>query len=164
MNGLEEPGHRRADLDTAGAGAGGAAPCTRGSFIDDRDADLGPVHVDAHGIVAEQGDLVALAIERHGPEPAAHDLADLGGDGAIVDREAAIGRQLDTNETLVERDLVAHQRSPSSRAARAQAVSVGVAARRSVRDRTARTAASAPAAAAPSGRSPRSAGGQWVGT
>ena len=132
----------------------------RGPLVEDEDPHLGPVHIQAHRLARQQRDLMALALERHRPDPAPGDLPDVGGHDALVDREASVRRQIDAHPPFAEGDLVAHQRRASSRPARAHEESAFVTARLVTRERAASTATRAAAAAAPSGRSPRSEGGQ----
>src|SRR6266550_2248926 len=149
MHGLQQPWHRRAQLDTAGLRSHGPSARSKGALVDDVRAQVVAIQVEAQRIVRDHGDLVALALDRDRPLPSADGLADVRSDDAIVDGEAAALAQLDADAPVLERDLVAHQRSASSRAARAHAGSDTGSVRRSPSERAARTAASAPAAIAP---------------
>ena len=153
MHRLQQPRHGRPQLDPSAARSRGAAIRAERALVNDRRADIVTVDVETERIVRDHGDFVALALEPDRPLPAAYGLADFGGEGAIIDREPPVLGQLRANKAIVERDFVAHQRSASSRAARAQGGSATASARRSTRARVARTAASAAAAVAPSERS-----------
>jgi hypothetical protein len=58
--------------------------------------------------VRDDGDLVALALERDRPLASAYGLSDIRGQGAVVERGAAVFAELDADTSIVERDLVAH--------------------------------------------------------
>ena len=153
MHRLQQPRHGRSELDASAACSRGAAIRAERALVNDRRADIVAVDVKTERIVRDHGDLVALSVERDGPLAPAHGLADVGGEGAVIDGEPPVLGQLCAGNAIVERDFVAHQRSASSRAVRAQGGSATVSARRSTRARVARTAASAAAAVAPSERS-----------
>src|SRR5882672_443121 len=153
MHGLEQTRHRRAELDSAGPQSHGLAARAKGALVDDGRAEVVAIEIEAERIVCHHRDLVAFAFNRDRPLPSPNGLADVRSDNAIIDRETAVLAELDAEATVLERDLVAHQRSASSRAARGHAGSDGRIARRSPRERIAKTAASAPAATAPSVRS-----------
>src|SRR5439155_19132072 len=148
MHGLEEARHRRTQLDTPRPQSDRTAVRAQGALVDDGGADIVPIEVETERVVRHHGDLVTGTLERDGPLPSAYGLADIGPDDAVVDRETPVLAELDADATILERDLVTHQRSASSRPARAHAGSATATARRSPSERVARTAASAPAAAA----------------
>src|SRR6266550_1209050 len=105
---------------------------------------------------------MALAVERDRPLPPADDLAHVRGDRAVVHQEAALRRDLDARAAVVDRHLVSHQRSVSSRADRAQGWSTGATRWCSERARVANTAARAAAEAAPSESSSRARRSHWA--
>src|SRR6185503_7050302 len=139
VHGLEQAGHGCAQLDATGASTDRAAAGAEGTLVDDRGANIVTVEIEAEGVVRDQGDLVAFAFERDRPLPTAHRLAYIGRDDAVSDREAAVLADLHADATIVEGHLVSHQRSASSRAARAHGGSDACTARRSPRERIART-------------------------
>src|SRR5207302_556774 len=61
---LQETGHRRPQLDSAGSRSRGAAICAERPFIDDGRANIVTVDVEAERIVRYHGDLVAFSGER----------------------------------------------------------------------------------------------------
>src|SRR6266850_928735 len=153
MHGFEQTRHRRAELDSARPQPHGFAARAKGALVDDGRAEVVAIEVEAERIVRHHSDLMAFALDRDRPLPSPHGLADVRSDNAIIDRETAVLAEVDAEVAILKRDLVAHQRSASSRAARAHAGSDAGIARRSPRERIAKTAASAPAATAPSVRS-----------
>src|SRR5205807_919984 len=76
---LQETGHRRPQLDSAGSRSRGAAICAERPFIDDGRANIVTVDVEAERIVRYHGDLVAFTRERDRPLAPAYGLANTGG-------------------------------------------------------------------------------------
>src|SRR2546422_2173476 len=153
VHGLQETRHRSAQLDPVPSCSDRPATGAECAFVDDNSANIMAVDIEAEWVVRHHRDLVALALEHDRPLAPANGLAHVRRDDAVFDRESAVFTELHADATIVERDLVTHQRSASSRPARAHGPSAGVTARRSFPDRSARTAASAAEAVAPSVRS-----------
>src|SRR2546428_652723 len=143
VHGLQETRHRSAQLDPVPSCSDRPATGAECAFVDDNSANIMAVDIEAEWVVRHHRDLVALALEHDRPLAPANGLAHFRRDDAVFDRESAVFTELHADATSVERDLVTHQRSASSRPARAHGPSADVTARRSVRDRSARTAASA---------------------
>jgi hypothetical protein len=64
--------------------------------------DVVAVDVETERILRDDGDLMALAIQRDRPLSPAHGLADIGSDDAIVEGEAPIFAELDADTAIVE--------------------------------------------------------------